>query len=156
VPRIEEHIDIAVRPAEVFRFCHDITSRPEWDQQVMHIELLTPTPIRQGTLLRFDAKHGRGSVFSWDAEVVSYHFPLSSRLRVLDSASSSPFGPRSELSWKFSSVGNDTRLTWVWDYRPRGFLARILDALGGRAATQRAIRNSLSNLKAMIESGRRA
>ncbi len=156
MPRIEEYIDIAARQADVFRFCHDVGSRPKWDEQVMHVELLTPSPIRQGTLLRVDAKYSGGSVFSWDGEVVNYHFPVSSKVRVIDTASTSPFGPGSQINWEFSSAGSSTRLTWVWDYQPRGILARILDKLGGHASTQRAIKNSLNNLKGMIESGRRA
>jgi uncharacterized protein YndB with AHSA1/START domain len=156
VPTIEETIDIAAGPSDVFRFCHDAARRPDWDEQVLHVELLTPRPIRLGTLLRVDGKQSGGSVFSWDGEVVSYQFPLHSRIRVLDVASSSPFAPGSEINWKFSSAGSSTRLTWTWDYQPRGFIARVLDSLGGRASTQRAIKNSLNNLKALIEGGRRA
>ena len=157
MPIIEETVDIAVAPGDVFRFCHDAASRPEWDKQVLRIELLTRPPIRQGTLLRIDAKPASGSsVFSWDAEVTSYHFPFNSTVRVLDTAFSSPFGPGSEVSWEFSSSGGGTRVTWTWNYKARGFIANIRDMLGGRAATQRAIRNSLKNLKAMLEGGRRA
>lgn len=157
MPIIEETIDIAVGPADVFRFCHDAASRPEWDELVLRVELLTPPPMRLGTLLRIDAKPGgRSTVFSWDAEVISYHFPLSSTVRVLDTAYSSPFGPGSEVSWQFSSSGSGTRVTWIWNYKARGFIANIRDMLGGRAATQRAIRNSLKNLKTMLEGGRRA
>ena len=157
VPIIEETIDIAAGPADVFRFCHNDKSRSEWDEQVLRIEFLTPPPIRQGTLLRVDAKPASGStVFSYDAEVVSFQFPMNSRVRVLDTALSSPFGPGSEIGWEFSSVGGGTRVTWTWNYRPRGFFASVRNALGGRAATRRAIRNSLANLKAMIEGGRRA
>lgn len=156
MPRIEEHIDIAAGQTDVFRFCHDIASRPDWDEQVMHVELLTPQPIRQGTLIRIDAKRSGSSIFSWDAEYVGFRFPLSSELRVIDTASSSPFGAGSEIKWQFSSAGGGTRFSWVWDYRPQGILTRILDSLGGRASTQRAIKSSLNNLKAMIESGKRA
>jgi len=157
VPIIEESIDIAVGPADVFRFCHDASNRPEWDEQVLRVEFLTPAPMRLGTLLRIDAKPGgRSTVFSWDAEVVAYHFPLSSTVSVLDTALSSPFGPGSKVNWEFSSSGSGTRVTWIWNYKPRGFIANIRDVLGGRAATQRAIRNSLRNLKTMLEGGRRA
>jgi hypothetical protein len=157
VPIIEESIDIAVGPADVFRFCHDASNRPEWDEQVLRVEFLTPAPMRLGTLLRIDAKPGgRSTIFSWDAEVIAYHFPLSSTVRVLDTAFSSPFGPDSKVNWEFSSSGSGTRVTWIWNYKPRGFIANIRDVLGGRAATQRAIRNSLKNLKTMLEGGRRA
>ena len=157
MPIIEETVDIATGPADVFRFCHDAASRPEWDEQVLRIEYLTPSPMRVGTLLRIDAKPaGRSSVFSWDAEVISYQFPLNSTVRVLDTAPSSPFGPGSEVTWAFSSAGAGTRVTWTWNYKPRGFIASVRDTLGGRGATQRAIKNSLKNLKALVEGGRRA
>jgi uncharacterized membrane protein len=156
MPHIEEHVDIAAPPSEVFRFCHDVTHRPDWDEQVMRVEVLTPPPIRQGTLLRIDARYGGGSVFSWDGEYIGFQFPMSSQVRVIDTAPSSPFGAGSESNWRFSSVDSGTRFTWTWDYRPRGILAGILDRLGGRASTRRAMKNSLENLKEMIESGRRA
>ncbi|MCP4537169.1 MAG: hypothetical protein GY832_08470, partial [Chloroflexi bacterium] len=78
MPRIEESIDIAAARAEVFRFCHDLASRPEWDEQVAHIELLTPRPIRRGTLFRVDSRRSGGVVFSWDAEYVEFQLPLGS------------------------------------------------------------------------------
>jgi uncharacterized membrane protein len=156
MPHIEEYVDIAAPPPQVFRFCHDVTNRLDWDEQVMRVELLTSPPIRQGTLLRIDARYGGRSVFSWDAEYVSFQFPMSSQVRVIDTASSSPFAVGSESNWQFSSVSGGTRVTWTWDYRPRGILAGILDRLGGHASTRRAMKNSLANLKAMIEAGRRA
>ncbi|MBN1992286.1 MAG: SRPBCC family protein [Anaerolineae bacterium] len=154
MPRIEESIDLTVNRADVFKFCHDIERRPEWDEQVAHVELLTPRPIRQGTLLRLDSKGG--AVFTWDAEYAAYQFPSSSRMRVIDAAASSPFGRGSEASWEFEAAGGGTRLTWVWDYRPNGIIARIMDILGRRSATRRAMKNSLAKLKKMVESGRRA
>ena len=63
-----------------------------------------------------------------------------------------PFGTGSE-SWQFSSTSGGTRFTLVWDYQPRGFLARLADLLGRRASTRRAIRRSLVNLKQVIEAG---
>jgi hypothetical protein len=149
---IEVHIDIAAAPAAVFHFCHDITRRPDWDDRVVHAELLTRRPIRRGTLLRIDAGRSGKFLFSWDAEYASFQFPHSSTLRVIDAAPSSPFSAGSE-SWKFSSAGGGTRFTLVWDYQPRNILGRITDALGGRAATHRAIQRSLANLKKMVEAG---
>jgi hypothetical protein len=154
VSRIEEQIDITAKQADVFRFCHDGNRRAEWDEQVKGVELLTPSPMRQGTLLRVDATSG-SSVFSWDGEVIGFQFPAQSRVRVIDAASSSPFGRGSQLTWQFSASGNSTRFTWIWEYEPRGFVARIKDSLGGRAATQRAIKSSLNNLKVILEGGRR-
>ncbi len=55
MPRIEQSVDITASQPEVFRFCHDVARRANWDEQVARVELLTPPPIRQGSLLRFDA-----------------------------------------------------------------------------------------------------
>jgi uncharacterized membrane protein len=155
MPHIEESIDIAAPLADVFRYCHDITRRPRWDVHVSGVELLSPAPVRVGTLFRVDASYGGGAVFSWDAEYVGFQFPLTSRVRVIDTAASSPFAVGSEVSWQFSSVGGQTRFTWTWDYKPRGFVARIADALGRRAATRRGIQHSLAKLKEQMEKGER-
>jgi uncharacterized protein YndB with AHSA1/START domain len=156
MPHIEESIDIAAPLADVFRYCHDITRRPRWDVNVSGVELLSPAPVRVGTLFRVDASYGGGAVFSWDAEYVGFQFPLTSRVRVIDTAASSPFAVGSEVSWQFSSVGGQTRFTWTWDYKPRGFVARIADALGRRAAMRRGIQRSQAKLKELLEKGERA
>ena len=154
MPVIEEVIEIAAPRADVFRFCHNVTRWSEWQEQVEAVELLGGNLVRSGSLLRIDARIGGGAVFSWDAEFVGYQMPIGSRLRVLDAAPSSPFAKGSEMSWQLESVGNSTRFTWRWRYKPQGFLRNIADRLGGRTAAQRAIRRSLVNLKELIESGR--
>lgn len=150
--RIEESIEIAAPPANVFRFCHELEKRPDWDVRVTRVELLTSKPVRQGTLIRVDVGRRGEALFSWDGEYTRFQYPISSTVRVLDAAPSSPFKSGSE-TWQFSALGNGTRLTVVWDYTPRGILSRIGDALGGRASIRRAIRRSLVNLKALIEQG---
>ncbi len=155
MPHIEESIDIATPIGDVFRYCHDVGRRPKWDAQVSGVELLSPAPVRQGTLFRIDASYGGGAVFSWDAEYIAFQFPLASRVRVIDTAASSPFAVGSEVSWQFSSVGGLTHFTWTWDYKPRGFVARITDALGGQGAMRRGIRRSQAKLKELLEKGER-
>jgi len=150
--RIEERIEIAAAPAVLFRFCHETAHRPDWDERVEGVELLTRPPVRRGTLLRIDAGRSGQFLFSWDAEYAEFKFPHSSTLRVLDAAPSSPFDAGSE-SWQFSSVSGGTRFTLIWDYQPGGFFSRIADLLGRRASTRRAIQRSLANLKAMVETG---
>jgi len=151
--RVEESIEIAAPPANVFRFCHELEKRPDWDVRVTRIELLTSKPVRQGTLIRVDAGRGGEALFSWDGEYTRFQYPTSSTVRVLDAAPSSPFKSGSE-TWQFSAVGSGTRLVVIWEYQPRGILSRIGDTLGGRASIRRALRRSLANLKELIESGR--
>ncbi|HEY73993.1 MAG TPA: hypothetical protein G4N99_12050 [Thermoflexia bacterium] len=150
--RIEECIDIAASPTTIFRFCHDATLRSKWDERVVSVELITPQPVRAGTLLSIDARHSSGPVFSWEAEYVGFQFPSRSELRVIDAAPSSWFSAGSE-EWQFKSAGGGARLTLTWDYQPRGFLGRALDKLGRRASMQRVIKRSLINLKVMVEAG---
>lgn len=150
--RIEEQIDIAASSPSVFSFCHDPAKRPQWDERVLRVEVLTASPVRQGTLIRVDAGRSGRFLFSWDGEYASYRYPQGSTVQVLDAAPSSPFKSGSE-KWQFSSSGDGTRLNLVWDYRPRGFIASIIDGLWGRASTRRAIRCSLANLKRLIEAG---
>lgn len=149
--RIEEHIDIAAAPTDVFRFCHDVDRRPDWDERVVGAKLLTTPPVRRGTLVRIDEGRQGKFLFCWDAEYADFSFPSGSMLKVLDAAPSSPFRAGSER-WTFNKVDGGTRFTLVWDYQPRGFFARILDLLGRRASTRRAIKRSLTNLKAALES----
>ena len=155
MPRIEEKIEISAARADVFKFCHDVKQRPEWDEQMDNVEILSPGPLRLGTLVRVDARQG-GSVFSWDGEVSAYTFLQSSRVRVLDVAKTSPFGRGSEIIWEFEPTGNGTRMTWIWDYKSNGFVSRIMDGLGRRSSARRAIKRSLVNIKSMMESGAKA
>lgn len=151
--RIEEQIEIGAGATTVFRLCHDVDRRPDWDGRVTRAQVITPKPIRRGSVIRFDTRPAGGSVFSWDGEVVEYHFPSSSKLRVVDVAPSSSFVSGTE-TWRFSSSGQPasaTRFTLVWDYKPRGIVGRVLDLLFRRGATRRAIAQSLENLKGIIE-----
>jgi hypothetical protein len=151
MPRIEAQVEIAASPSSVFRFCHDVTRRPDWDERMVGVELLTPEPVRRGTLIRVDAGRGGRYLYSWDGEYAEFQFPVGSSLRVIDAAPSSPFRSGTER-WDFSSIGGGTRLRLVWEYQPRGLIARVSDFLGGRSSTHRALRRSLVNLKALIES----
>jgi uncharacterized protein YndB with AHSA1/START domain len=150
--RIEASIEIAAAPMIVFRFCHDLARWPEWNARVVGTEMITSGPVRRGSLIRIDAGRSGQYRFTWEAEYVSYQMPSGSTLKVLDAAPSSPFKSGME-TWQLSHVPGGTRFTLIWEYEPRGFISRVTDALGGRSATQRAIRRSLNNLKALIETG---
>lgn len=150
MPRLVEQIQIARRPADVFRFCHDLERRAEWDERVTRAEVLTPRPVRRGSVVRVDMNPARGSVFSWEGEFVDYSFPSSSRLEVIDTAPSGYFVAGSE-AWRLETSATGTLFTLSWDYVPRGLVGRIVDALVRRGSVRRAIKQSLENLKAMAE-----
>ncbi len=148
--RIQESIEIAAAPVDVFRLCHDLARRAEWDERVVGVEMISSAPVRRGSLVRIDAGRGGRYLFTWDAEYVSYQLPSGSVLKVLDAAPTSPFRAGTE-TWQFDRVSAGTRFTLTWEYQPNGLLARIADMLGRRRATRQAIRRSLANLKALLE-----
>ena len=150
MPRIEEQIEIDARPSDAFRLSHDVDRRPDWDERISRINVLTPKPIRRGTILRIDTDPAAGGpVFSWEAEVVEYHYPSSSRLEVIDAAPSSYFVDGTE-TWRVGRSGGGATITVTWEYRPRGILGRITD-LFRRRTIRRAIRQTLENLKQTLE-----
>jgi uncharacterized protein YndB with AHSA1/START domain len=150
--RIEVSTDIAAPRAEVFRLSHDLNRRPDWDERVIGVELITPPPLRRTSLIRIDVGRSGKFKFTWEGEYVSYQMPSSSTVSVIDAAPSSPFKKGTE-HWDFSQTADGTHMTIVWEYEPRGFLSRISDTLGGRSATRNAIRRSLHNLKTLLETG---
>ena len=151
MPSIEAQTEIEAGATTVFRFCHDLTERPAWDERISRARLVTPQPMRRGSVIRFDTNPAAGAVFSWDGEVIEYHFPRSSKLEVADVAPSSSFVSGTE-TWRFSSSGRTTQFTLTWDYKPRGVIGFILDLLIRRGSTRRAVAQSLKNLKRLIES----
>jgi hypothetical protein len=124
--------------------------RPAWDERITRAEVLTPKPIRRGSVVRFDTDPAAGAVFSWEGEFVEFGFPSSSRVKVIDAAPSSHFVGGSE-AWHFTRSGEGTRVSLLWEYKPRGILGSILDIVVRRRAIRRAIAQSLENLKGMIE-----
>ncbi|MGD2144076.1 MAG: SRPBCC family protein [Anaerolineae bacterium] len=148
--RIEEQIEIAAPSTDVFRFCHDLDRRPEWDERVTSVKALTRGPVRKGTVVRVDTQPSGGRVFSWEAEFVEYHPPSGSKLEVIDAAPSSYFVSGSE-KWRLESSATGTLLSLSWEYQPRGLVGRVLDTLVRRGATRRAIEQSLENLKRTME-----
>ncbi len=146
MPRIEADIDVPGRPSGVFRFCHEMNRRVEWDERVSRVRILTPKPVRTGAVIRVDTPSPRGGpVFSWEGEFVAYNYPSSSKLVVIDAAPSSYFAEGSE-EWSFSQSDSGTKVSLVWQYQPRGILGRITDALVTRRSVRRAIDQSLENL----------
>ncbi len=150
--RIEVSTEIAAAPTTIFRFCHDLDRRTEWDERVVGVEMITSPPIRRGSLVRIEVGRSGKFEYTWDGEYTSYQLPSGSALKVLDAAPSSPFKSGTE-TWEFSKTADGTRFTVTWEYQPSGILSSISDALGRRGGTRRAIQRSLENLKTLIEAG---
>ncbi|TET53100.1 MAG: SRPBCC family protein [Anaerolineales bacterium] len=150
--RISESIQIGAAPTEVFRFCHDLKRRPEWDERVDRIELQGfSNVLRNGALVRVDSHAARGLPYSWEGEYTQFRSPRGSTVRIMETARVSNLNPGGSEEWQFEPAEGGTCFTIIWTYEPRGLLGRMLDPLGRRAANRRAIRHSLQRAKAQIE-----
>ena len=151
---ISESIQISATPTEVFRFCHNLERRPEWDERVDRIELQGLSRVlRRGALLRVDAHASRGLAYSWEGEYSQFSIPGGSTMRVIEAAHASYFRPGASEDWQFGPVGGGTRFTVAWRYKPRGLLGLLFDPLFRRGSIRRAIRRSMACAKALIEAG---
>jgi uncharacterized protein YndB with AHSA1/START domain len=152
VTKIVESIHIAASPTEVFRTCHDLELRPEWDARVDHIELQGLSNIlRKGALVRVDSHAGSRLPFSWEGEYTLFSMPRGSTVRVMETALVSHFRPGSTEEWHFEPADGGTRFTIIWNYKVRGFLGRLYDRLYRRASAARAIRRSLAQAKELLQ-----
>jgi uncharacterized protein YndB with AHSA1/START domain len=153
LPKIAESIQIAAAPTEVFRFCHDMKRRPNWDERVDRIELQGfSNVLRRGALIRVDSRAGGQLPYSWEGEYTQFRVPQGSNVRVMESAEVSHFAPGSTEEWQFEPSQGGTRFTIIWTYETRGFLGLVYDRLFRRSALRRSISSSLENVKQLLES----
>jgi len=57
VATLENMIDISASADEVFDFVVDVRNEPQWNPQLLDVQMLTPDPVAVGT--RFRATFGR-------------------------------------------------------------------------------------------------
>jgi uncharacterized protein YndB with AHSA1/START domain len=70
---IENAVEIARPPEDVFDYLTDITKEFEWNPRTRRVEKLTPGEIRAGT--RFDAEWIKGTRPSWSTSGSSVRPP---------------------------------------------------------------------------------
>jgi hypothetical protein len=121
VARIQGEILIN-RPVEVvFDFVSDECNEPLYNPEVLSVEKLSPGPVRSGTKYRAQMK-SRGRTVPLDLEFTAFERPV----RLGSHAVFSGVATDGELT--FDSLGESTRMLWVWDITPAGAM-RILTPL---------------------------
>lgn len=143
-PRVEGEIVIE-RPVEaVFDFVADERNEPKYNARMTGARMVSPEPIGVGS--RFQAvMTGPGGPAELMIEFTSFERPhcLSSRTHLSNM----------EIEGRliFEPIPEGTRMRWVWDLQPRGFL-RVLGPVVRRVG-DRQERETWTALKRVLEAG---
>jgi hypothetical protein len=121
VARIQGEIVIN-RPVEVvFDFVSDDCNEQLYNPEMLSVEKLSPGPVDRGTKYRAQMK-SRGRTVPMDLEFTTFERPV----RLGSHAMFAGITTDGELT--FVSLGEATRMHWVWDITPTGAM-RVLTPL---------------------------
>jgi hypothetical protein len=136
---VENAVEIARSPEDVFDYCIDIVREPEWNPKAGRVEKLTDGPIGLGT--RFAAEFLRGNAMT--IEIVRYDRPVAweteGRSRRIDAKGEG----------RISATERGAHLVMRMELRPRGPIRLLLPTLG-RFMHQQQARN-LAAIKQKLE-----
>lgn len=127
----------------VFDFLLDGLNNPLWRPAVTRIERVPGKPAGVGAVFKETVKGPFGRGIAGDYEIVECVPNEVIKFQVIA-------GPaRPTGTFKLESIGEATRLTFIFHYEPRG-LAKLMDPM--IASTMRGEIAMLSNLKTYLES----
>jgi len=136
---VENEVEIARRPEDVFDYLTDVTNEVAWNPRTRRVEKLTPGPIGLGT--RFEAEWIKGNPTI--VEYVRFERPTAwasiARSRRLDAKGAGLVSP----------AEHGSRVTVTTELRPKGLLALLLPLMR-RTMHAREERN-LESVKAILE-----
>jgi uncharacterized protein YndB with AHSA1/START domain len=117
---VENEIDIARSPGDVFDYCTDLTREPEWNPKAKRVEKITDGPIGVGT--QYEAEFLQGSPMT--IELVRFERPVAweslGRSRRLDAKGEG----------RVSATEEGARLVMRMELKPKGTLRVLLPVLG--------------------------
>jgi uncharacterized membrane protein len=139
---VENAVEIARSPEDVFDYCVDLTREPEWNPKAKRVEKVTDGPIGLGT--RYEAEFLKGSPMT--IELVRFDRPLEWK--------SMGRSPRLDAKGegRVSATDNGARLVMRMELRPKGTLRLLLPILGRFMHKQEA-RNLAAIKEALEDSG---
>jgi uncharacterized membrane protein len=139
----EESITINQPVNTVFDFVLDGTKNPLWRPAVIDIQRVPGKPLDVGAVYKQGLKGPGGRRIEGDYEIVECQPNELIKFQVIA-------GPaRPSGTYRFETVGNSTRVTFILHYEPKG-LARLMNPI--ITQTMRSEVATLSNLKAYLES----
>lgn len=141
--RVQGDILIERPIEEVFDFVADERNEPKYNAQMTQADKVTPGSIGVGTKFH-SFMTGVGGTAEMTVEFIEFIRPK----RIVETTHLSTMDINGALY--FEPVAEGTRMTWVWDLRPRGFL-KFLGPIVGRIG-DRQERTIWSGLKRLMES----
>ena len=139
----EESITIHRPVNAVFDFVLDGTNSPLWRPGIVDIQRVPGKPSGVGAVYKQGLKGPGGRRIEGDYEIVECQPNELIKFQV----TAGPARPTG--TYRFETVGDATRVTFMLHYEPKG-LARLMDPMITR--TMRSEVATLSNLKAYLES----
>lgn len=141
----EGTITIARPVKEVFEFILDGANNPLWRPAVIDIRPVSDRPMGVGAAFKQGLKGPGGRRIDGDYEIVECRPNEVIRFQV----TAGPARPTG--TYRFTSSGESTTVTFVLDYQPKG-VARLINGLITK--TMQGEVATLSNLKAYLEAQR--
>ena len=144
---IREAVDIEAPVEKVWAVVHsDFKNANQWSSNLERVEVLSDGPFGPGTELRYVIQTPGGRQ---ELEVV--HTTVTPGKTVSGKFVKGPI----KGTWKYSYAarGDGTRLTYVMDYEPNGFTARIFFGIIEKQLPGDVAR-TLASLKRYVESGK--
>jgi hypothetical protein len=139
---VENAIDIARSPRDVFDYCTDLTREPEWNPKAKRVEKVTDGPIGLGT--RFEAEFLQGNPMM--IELMRFDRPVAwesvGRSRRLDARGEG----------RVSATEEGARLVMRMELKPKGTLRLLLPVLA-RLMHKQEERNLAAIKEALEASG---
>jgi hypothetical protein len=136
---VENTVEIARSPEDVFDYCTDLTREPEWNPKAKRVEKITAGPIGRGT--QFNAEFLKGDPMT--IELVRFERPTAWEA----AGHSARLDAKTE--GRVTATEDGARLNIRMELRPRGTL-RLLLPIIGRYMHHQEERN-LSSIKAALE-----
>jgi uncharacterized protein YndB with AHSA1/START domain len=146
VAAIEESVEIARSPEEVFAYLSELDKHGEWQDQIQASRFETEGPVRVGTRVTDTRKMG-GQEREVTYEVVAFDPPNRVEFKVVDG----PVRPHGVLTVEPLDGGARSRVTLALDFEGRG-PGRLLLPLVKREA-KKQVPHDQAKLKQRLESG---
>jgi uncharacterized membrane protein len=143
---IVNSIEIARSPDEVFAYLGELDKHPEWQEQLLTVDVQTEGPTRAGTRA-FETRKVGGRTNKGTIEITEYEAPRRVSFRGLDG----PIRPVGTVLVEPLDDGSRSRLTLEMDLEGHG-IGKLLMPLARRQATKQ-IPKDQAQLKGRLESG---
>jgi carbon monoxide dehydrogenase subunit G len=142
MPRLTEHIQTSLPPADAFRFVADFANASRWDPGVAWSERLDDGPLAVGSRFRLGVRMA-GRVAPMDYRITHLETPH----RVVLEGQGSGVDAVDDI--RFAADGGGTRIEYVADIRFRGLL-RLATPFAGPAFTRLA-RNARDGMEQALD-----